>query len=111
MTEVRLHPLDRLVEILKEERSAIGQLDTARLVTLVEEKESLVNLMVRETLPSKEEATHVARVLAEARANAMLIETAIDLLTEHLGQNGEGPTYDQRGRISRSAASAARTRI
>lgn len=103
--------LDRLVQILQEERSAIGQLDTSRLVGLVEEKEALVNLMIHETPPSHEDTVNVARVLAEARANAMLIETAIDLLSEHLGQSNHGPTYDQKGRIYRTSESAARTRI
>lgn len=111
MTETSPPPLDRLAEIMKEERSAIGQLDTSRLVTLVEEKETLVNLVVNESPRREEDAVTVARVLAEARANALLLETAIDLLSEHLGQGTDGLTYDQRGKIYRPPASAARTQI
>lgn len=110
MTEGRQN-FDRMVELLQEERRAIGQLDTARLAALVEEKEALVNAMMEEAPYSEDNTTPVARVLAEAHANALLLETAIDLLSEHLGQTTQSPIYDQQGRVHRSPGSAARTQI
>ena len=114
-----------LAEILERERTAVAALDPVRLAELAERKGPLVDLLRRlaETrspsrpAPMAERSLreHVraasVRLLAQAEANAALLNDAIHALSEALGIEQEAGTYDAHARLGRRVRAFAGRRV
>ena len=90
---------DQLRQTFADERSAIGSLDHARLVTVADQKRELVGRLSALDLTGVDGDVRELFITlrAEARATAMLASTANAAVRMLLGYE-TAPTYDRRAR-------------
>lgn len=88
--------IDALSELLREERQAIAKIDLAALSSLASKKESLIEALSRDRSAIDPDA--MRKLLAEADANRMLINDALESLREMLGGDDKSGLYDSRAR-------------
>jgi hypothetical protein len=107
--EVRevLHDLE---EVLRAERQAVAHLDTDSLAALAPVKDALLGRL--RAIPMRpvlqvELRVAVERLRATARAHAILLREAAQMVTEALGLAPENETYDARARLRGRARSFA----
>jgi hypothetical protein len=97
--------LGALAAALDEERAAVARLDGQALERLREHKERLAAelraLRPGEQLRGRGDplAVLAARVLAQARANELLLADAVQAIGERLGLRPQPGTYDARARM------------
>lgn len=110
-----LDDISSLTEILERERVAVAALDPSRLSELAEQKQELMARLRRlaETPPVRGAGPRATRelrqnvrtavegLMAQAEANAALLNDAIHALSAALGIEQEAGTYDAHARMRR----------
>ena len=110
-----LEGIDALAAILEQERAAVATLDATRLAAIADEKAPLIERLrrlakappaARPSSPDgrriKEQVREAAvQLLAQAEANAALLNDAIHALSAALGVEQEAGTYDAHARMRR----------
>jgi hypothetical protein len=94
--------VDHLLELLKQERRAIGAFDMERLSQIAFEKDEYIQ-MLRDIVPATKD--RLGELLREADANRALINSALDTIQEMLGVKNRAGTYDARARLRPQAGS------